>query len=218
MNMFLDDLQYFLEKIDYYRNKFLFFFIRRFWPEKITPNQVTWIRVFLGIILFVLLFWLGIENKLLIITLFTVGVFTDLIDGPIARCLNKVTEFGAMLDSTADRIIILPIAIYSLYHFHKWLLLSLLIMEIVNALASIFYKSKEIYLESNIYGKTKMVLMSVVFIAILLAWPDSPSNLFIYILWLTIPFSCLSILVKALELNEKGHIKNKIIAEQLKKL
>jgi len=218
MKTFLEDLQKFLEKIDSYRDKVLFLFIKPYWPRKILPNHVTWIRVFISVLLFILLFWLEVENKVLILSLFCIGVFTDLIDGPIARGTDKVTEFGAMLDSTSDRLLIIPIAFYSLYHIHKWLLLILVLVEILNALASIFYKSKEIYLESNIFGKTKMVLMCIVFIEILLIWPAPPPLFFIYMLWLTIPFSFFSILARTLELNDKGHIKNKIVAKQLKKL
>jgi len=217
MKKFLGRLQNFLEEIDSYRDKFLFLFIKPYWPRKITPNQVTWVRVFISITLFVLLFWFGVEDKAIIVSLFCVGVFTDLIDGPIARGTNRITEFGAMLDSTADRILILPIAIYSLFHTNKWLLLILLLVEIINAFASIFYKSKEIYLESNIYGKTKMVFMSVVFIVILIVWPDSPPVFFIDILWFSMIFSFLSIFTKILELNSKGHIKNKILEKELNK-
>jgi CDP-diacylglycerol--glycerol-3-phosphate 3-phosphatidyltransferase len=213
----IDDLQHFLEKIDSYRDRLLFVFIKPYWPRKITPNHVTWIRIIIGTLLFVMMFFFRYENKALVVALFCIGAFTDLIDGPVARGTNRVTELGAMLDSTADRILILPIAVYSLFSVHKWLLLCLLLAEIINALSSIFYKSKEIYLESNIFGKTKMVLMSVVFIIILFAWPAPPSQFFIYILWATIPFSFLSIFSKMLELNEKGHIKNKIISKQLDK-
>jgi len=217
MKKMLDSLRILLEKIDYYRNEFLYIFIKPYWPRRISPNQVTWIRIFISILLFVLLFWLDIRNKTLILSLFCVGVFTDLIDGPIARGLDKVTEFGAMLDSTADRILVLPIAVYSLYGNHKWLLLVLLLAEIVNAIASIFYKSKEIYLESNIYGKTKMVLLCAVFIEVLIVWPKEPPIIFIDILWFSMIFSFLSIFTKILELNSKGHIKNKIITKQLEK-
>ena len=212
---FIDDLQIFLEKIDSYRDKLLFLFIKPYWPRKISPNQITWIRVVLGVFLFIFLFWLGDDNKAIVISCFCVGVFTDLIDGPVARGTNRVTEFGAMLDSTADRIIILPIAFYGLFPHHKWILLALLLTEIVNAMVSIFYKSKEIYLESNIYGKTKMVLVSVVFIAILVFWPNEPPSIFIDALWVSIIFSFLSIFIKTVELNEKGHIKNKIISKEL---
>lgn len=210
MKMFFEDLKFFLEKIDHYRDEFLFLFIKPYWPRKIIPNHITYLRVVIGVLLFILLFFFGIENKFLIISLFCIGVLTDLFDGSVARGLNKVTEFGAMLDSTADRILIIPIAVYSLFNLHKWLLLTLILVEIINAFYSIYYKSKEIYLESNIFGKTKMVLLSVVFVVILIVWPQAPPLLFIYGLWLTIPFSFLSIFARILELKDKGHIKTKI--------
>jgi phosphatidylglycerophosphate synthase len=215
--MILDTIQNFLEYIDNYRDKFFCRFVRPVWPKKVIPNHITYIRVFIGIALFILLFFFKIENKALIVSLFCVGVLTDLTDGPVARGMDNVTEFGAMLDSTADRILIIPIAIYSLFSSHKWLLLYLLLMEIINSIASIFYKSKEIYLESNIYGKTKMVLLCFVFIAILAVWPSSPPEFFFYILWASIIFSFLSIFTRILELNSKGHIKNKILNKQLDK-
>ena len=132
-------------------------------------------------------------------------------ESDIPSILSLMTEASTQV----DKILILPIAFYSLFKFHKWLLLILLLVEIINALASIFYKSKEIYLESDIFGKTKMVMLSVVFAVILIIWPRLPSQLFVYILWATIPFSFLSIFTKVLELNAKGHIKNKTVAKQL---
>ena len=190
--MIINDLKNFLEKLDHYRDEFLFLFIKPYWPRKIIPNHITYVRIFVGLLLFVLLFFFKIEDKILIFSLFTLGVVTDLLDGSVARGLNKVTEFGAMLDSTADRILIFPIAFYSLYTPHKWLLLTLFLMEILNAVASMFYKSKEIYLESNIFGKTKMVMLCIVFIAILIVWPNAPSVFFIDMLWISIIFSFLS--------------------------
>lgn len=216
MKIFINSLQSFLEGLDQYRDKILFVFIKPCWPRKITPNQITWLRVFLAIVIFVLLFFLKIENKVLILSLFSVGILTDLFDGSVARGLDKVTEFGAMLDSTADRILILPIAVYSLFSGHKWLLLVLLLAEVLNALASIFYKSKEIYLESNIFGKTKMVLQSVVFVVILIVWPDLPEEIFIDMLWLSVIFTILSIFTRVVELKNKGYIKSKIITKNYK--
>ena len=214
--MILDSIQNFLENIDKYRDRFFFIFVKSWWPKKITPNHITYLRVFIGIILFALLFFFKIENKALIVSLFCIGVLTDLTDGPVARGTNQVTEFGAMLDSTADRILIIPIAIYSLFSAQKWLLLFLLLIEIINAIASIFYKSKEIYLESNIFGKTKMVLLSVVFIVILVVWPNPPPLFFIDILWLSMIFSILSIFTRILELKNKGHVKVKNIQHPFK--
>ncbi len=199
----LVDLKNILEKIDGLRDKLLFLFIKPYWPRKIMPNHITYVRVVIGILLFVLLFFFEIENKTLIVSLFFVGMLTDLFDGSVARGTNRVTEFGAMLDSTADRILIIPIAFYSLFKIHKWLLLVLVIVEIINALSSMYYKSKEIYLESNIFGKTKMVLQSVVFVVILISWPNAPSQFFISILWSTIIFTFLSIFLMISELKLK---------------
>jgi len=198
--MIISNIQKFFEKLDYYRNELLYLFIKPYWPRWILPNHITWIRVLFGILLSVLLFWFGIEDKVLIVSLFCIGALTDFIDGPVARGTNKVTEFGAMLDSTADRILIIPIAVYSLFSSHKWLLLILLLTEILNTIVSILYKSKEIYMESNIYGKVKMVLQSIVFVVILFAWPHSPFQFFIDILWLTIPLSLLSIFARLVEM------------------
>jgi len=215
--MIINNLKNFLEKLDHYRDELLFLFIKPYWPRKILPNHITYVRVFVGILLFILLFFFGIENKFIIISLFCIGVLTDLFDGSVARGLNEVTEFGAMLDSTADRILIFPIAIYSLYISQRWLFLFLFLAEIINAIASLFYKSKEIYLESNIFGKTKMVLLCIVFIVILIVWPNAPPIFFIDVLWISLIFSFLSIFTRILELNSKGHIKNKIINKQLDK-
>jgi len=214
--MLLAGFKNFLEKLDHYRDELLFLFIKPYWPKKITPNQVTYLRVFIGILLFILLFFFGIENKLLIISLFCLGVITDLFDGSVARGLNKETEFGAMLDTIADRILILPIAIYSLYESQKWLLLFLLLAEIINALVAIFYKSKETY-KANVFGKTRMVLISIVFAVILIVWPSTPPVFFIYVLWISLIFSFLSIFTRITDLSHEGFIKNKIITKQLNK-
>ncbi len=189
-----------LENLDSYRDKALFAFIKPYWPRKITPNHVTYIRVIISIVLIILLFFLGIDDKSLILTLFIIGLITDFVDGPIARGTGRVTELGAMLDSVSDRLLIIPIAVYSLLKYHKWLLLILILIEIINGLVSLYYKSKEVYLESSIFGKIKMAIMSVGLVAILFIWPDPLPLFFLDILWISIPFSLLSILLKVMGL------------------
>lgn len=200
MKNFLDGFKSFLEKIDHYRDEILFLFIKPYWPKNVSPNHLTYVRVIIGLLLIVLLFFFSIENKLLIISLFCIGALTDLFDGSVARGLNKETEFGAMLDPVADRILIIPIAVYSLYKSQKWLLLLLLLAELIGALLSMFQKTKEMYVRPNIFGKTKMVLLSLVFIAILVYWPNTPSIFFIDIVWVSLIFSFLSIFTRLLEL------------------
>ena len=192
-------LQNFLERLDYWRNQFLYFFIKPLWPRQITPNQITWFRIVLGLYLALLLFWFGIEDRQMIPTVFFIGILSDFIDGPVARCLHKTTDFGAMLDPIADRILIMPIAIYSLFKFHKWLLLCLILVELAEGISSVLAKSKGASVKSNIFGKTKMVIQSLVFVAILFSWPNPPLQILLDILWLSIPLCLLSILHKVNE-------------------
>ena len=198
MNKFIENLKLFLEKIVHYRDEVLFVFIKPYWPRKITPNIITTVRIVIGVLLFSLLFFFKIENKVLIISLFFFGVLTDLLDGSVARGKNMVTELGSMLDPVADRIIIITIAVYSLFGPHRWLLLALLLIEIVNLFVSIYYnyKTKKVYLQSNIFGKTKMVIQSLVFVVILVVWPNPPHQFFINILWLSTIFAILGIIFK----------------------
>ena len=122
-----------------------------------------------------------------------------------------------MLDPIADRILLLPIGIYSLYKDDKWLLLCLVAIELIGGLLSLYYKSKNANIKVNIFGKTKMVLVSLVFIGILIYWPTVPFASFLDILWASLILSFLSIFVQILELQNKGLIKNKIINKQLEK-
>lgn len=216
--MLIEPLKHFLEKLDRQRDEFLFVFIKPFWPRRITPNMITYVRAVTGMLLFILLFFFGIVDKPLIMSLFCLGVVSDLFDGSVARGLNKVTEFGAMLDPVADRILILPIAVYSLYGSHRWLLFFLLLAEILSALVSLFHKSKESYVAANIFGKTKMVLVSIVFIVILFDWPNEPAIFFIDVLWLSLIFSILNIFVRISELKQKGYIKNRLVNTHINRL
>ncbi len=197
---FLYRIKDFFESIDRQRDKALFVFIKPYWPRTITPNQITIFRIIIAIILFILLFFYKNDDKLLIISLFCVGAFSDLLDGSVARGLDKVTNIGAMLDPAADRLLIIPIAVYSLFPGHKWLLLLLIILEIINTLASVWGHGKNLFIVSNIFGKMKMLLQCVVFAAILVFFPQEPNLFFIDILWISAIFLIISIYFKVLEI------------------
>lgn len=205
--MFLNKFGLFLERIDHYRDELLFIFIKPYWPRKITPNQITYFRIIVGVGLVVMLFFLGIKNKVLIVSLFSIAAISDLFDGSVARGLGKVTEFGTMIDPIADRILVLPIAVYSLYLNHRWLLLILFLAEVSGSLISMYHKSRDPSVMANIFGKTKMALWSVVFVIILIFWPKEPPIFAIDMLWISLIFLFLSIFSRLLELKQKGFLK-----------
>ncbi|MSU54786.1 MAG: CDP-alcohol phosphatidyltransferase family protein [Candidatus Staskawiczbacteria bacterium] len=206
MKNFLYDLKSFFDNIDTWRDKILFMFIKPFWPRKISPNSLSIMRILISILLFVLLFYYNNPNKALIVSLFLIGAFSDMLDGSVARGLNKVTKSGIILDPIADRMLIIPIAVYSLMNSHYWLLLLLLLLEIINMLVSMYTYSKNILVGANIFGKIKMLLQSVVFVGILIFWPQNPNEFFIYLLWISVYFIIISIFFKILDL--KNHGKN----------
>jgi len=66
------------------------------------PNMLTWSRVIFAIALVFIHPPLGIAS----IVIYLIALFTELIDGPIARKLNAQSDFGANLDTIADALII----------------------------------------------------------------------------------------------------------------
>lgn len=73
------------------------------------PNYLTILRVFLTFPIVILLLF----GKFNIITgiLFFIAIFTDYLDGKIARTFNQVSNLGKFLDPLADKILVLSILI-----------------------------------------------------------------------------------------------------------
>lgn len=72
------------------------------------PNIVSLIRIFMSPVL-LLLAWHQKPTLYMLALFFT--LFTDVLDGFLARTLNQVTELGARLDSMGDFIIYTTLAI-----------------------------------------------------------------------------------------------------------
>ncbi len=184
-----------LERLDRQKDQYLFAWIKEHWLRGITPNHLTFIRIGIGVVLFILLFNFRNNNGFVIFPLFLIGALTDLLDGAIARCLDMKTKMGEFLDPIADRILLIPIFIYTIIDF-KVLLSSIILLELINAGITLFYMDKQIFFSPNIFGKTKMVLQSMVLVAILLFWPQIPNVFFLGILWVSVACMVLSIIFK----------------------
>lgn len=202
------ELELYLERIDKKKDAFLFPWVQKHWPRDILPNHLTIARIIIGLFLFVFIFNFKNTNGIIILSLFFIGALTDLFDGVVARGRNQITKLGEFLDPVADRFLILPIAVYSLMDSNEFLLLFLLISEVFNALLSIMGRGKKIFVGSNIFGKAKMVLQSLVFIGILVFWPQTPNIFFIYLLWVSAICFAISILVKITQLKTYYAAKN----------
>ena len=70
------------------------------------PNKITITRI--ALIPFIIFFYLTnlfTASKIVALTLFVFALFTDFLDGYIARKYNLVTNFGKFLDPIADKLI-----------------------------------------------------------------------------------------------------------------
>ena len=71
------------------------------------PNKLSIIRICLiPIIMFMYMQTFWAWGKLVFLVLFVLAIYTDMLDGKIARKYNMVTDLGKLLDTNADKILI----------------------------------------------------------------------------------------------------------------
>lgn len=97
---------------------------------KLTPNKVTLLALFIGIITSILLFFGNF--KLAVFMLWFSG-YLDSVDGAMARILKKTTLFGTLLDIVSDRVVEISIILvlgykYSDARFYLMILLGCIIL------------------------------------------------------------------------------------------
>ena len=155
---------------------------RRFKKENIfnIPNLLTAIRILIAIVLIFMIF--SGYSLLSIAILFFIGMFTDLLDGQIARRFNLKTLFGAKFDMVADRILMIStVAALILYSYYSpetaqisksqvtqiYMILSREFVAIPAFIIGIITK-KNIAPKAKIIGKATTVLQAIVFPIILL--------------------------------------------------
>jgi phosphatidylglycerophosphate synthase len=133
-----------------------------FIPRWITPNQVSWSRIFaLPFIYYCLL----TEQYVAGFVLFAIAALTDALDGAMARTRNQITELGKVLDAVADRGLIAVVAIVFIPKFFSMsLLVVIAVLEVVNAGMAYRAKLRLGYNPgANGAGKIKMIVQCVAF-------------------------------------------------------
>lgn len=102
------------------------------------PNKLSLIRIILVPIMavFFLLRDVAWWTVIVAIVLFLAAVFTDFLDGYIARRTNQVTDLGKLLDPTADKMLVC-FSLFLLVEarvFHKALFRSVWVVFVVRLL------------------------------------------------------------------------------------
>ena len=119
------------------------------------PNALTIIRLLSSFIAPVLF----IKGSIMpCISLYSLGVITDCLDGYIARKFDAVSELGRKLDAISDKVFALSVITLSIIMGNSIMFLPL-ILESLIAFVNVAFKSKGIMTKTNRVGKFKTVIL-----------------------------------------------------------
>lgn len=126
------------------------------------PNQLTWMRLLLAVVMFALLAW---QHYLSSMALFIVAAGTDWLDGYFARKYNLVTTLGRILDPFADKVIVCGTFIFLAAipgsHVVPWMTVVIVGRELLVTALRSFLEQKGSDFSASLSGKLKMVLQCV---------------------------------------------------------
>src|SRR5687768_8024612 len=123
------------------------------------PNQLTWLRLALTVVMFCLIAW---EQYAISLVLFLIAASTDWLDGYFARKYNLVTTLGRILDPFADKVIICGTFIYLAAipgsGVRPWMAVVIVGRELLVTALRSFLEQQGADFSATLSGKLKMVL------------------------------------------------------------
>lgn len=163
-------------------------------PHRVRPNHLTVLRFVLVPLVF-LLFRGGFTGAALAV--FVVGACTDFLDGAMARERDQVTELGTFIDPLADKLLV---AAALLALGWDYLVIKIIVASVVLELASmvlgaVHWAQGGGVVRANVFGKVKMVLLSVGLSLFLLGRvlaADAAVDAAVWILWGALAFAVVS--------------------------
>jgi len=143
------------------------------------PNLVSVSRAFLVIPIVI-----ALKNDFLLgaFGLMIFGVFTDFLDGFLARHLKSVSSFGKVLDPVADKVAIGNLLIYLVaFEGLPWWFLAILVSRdlTVAASAAFLMSAHKKAFQANFSGKVSINLIALTIIVYILNWMPYKT----YIMW-----------------------------------
>lgn len=142
---------------------------RRMWAAALNlPNQLTYLRIVLAIIMFVTI---ALEQYLASTVLFILAAGTDWLDGYFARKYSQITNLGRILDPFADKVIICGTFIFLAAipqmadlpwgGLRPWMVVVLVGRELLVTAIRSFIEEQGFDFSANLSGKLKMVLQCI---------------------------------------------------------
>ncbi|MHB0980050.1 MAG: CDP-alcohol phosphatidyltransferase family protein [Thermoleophilia bacterium] len=163
-------------------------------PRNLRPNHVTALRFVLVPAVF-LLFRSGYLWTALAV--FAFAACTDFLDGAMARVRDRVTDLGTFIDPLADKLLVASalLAIGSEFLVIKIILASVALELVVMAVGAAHWARRGRVVQANIFGKVKMVLLSVGLSLFLLGrvlGAEGTVDGAVWILWVALVFAVAS--------------------------
>ncbi len=171
------------------------------------PNILTVSRIFLVPLLVAVLLrkeaveldtgWLVVTREVIALWIFLAAVFTDLLDGYLARRRRQVTTTGKLLDPIADKILVSGalISLVELDRVAAWMVVLIVSREFaVSALRNVAL-TQGLTIAASEFGKAKMAAQALA-VSLLLLAPRSPviEQLGYIALWFAILITLLSMI------------------------
>jgi len=178
-------------------------------PQFITPNKLSWFRLFTIIPILAAAF----SNRwLIVLILYCVSVLTDAVDGALARQRKETSRLGAALDPFADKALNIPLFLF-MFPSMPLLVIGVVSIDVFIACAYLYLKlthNKELPLKgASTLGKMKMFFQVLSLLTFLISriadYNLLFNNLIIILLWMTFVCGIFSILQYILLLRIKKY-------------
>lgn len=151
-------------------------------PRIFSPaNLISVFRAFLTVPIIVALHRMEIVTAL---SLMGIGVFTDFLDGFVARRFQGKSAFGKILDPVADKIVLASLLIYlGFFRDLPWWFLVILVVRDLTIAGSAAYlmNAHRKAFQANFSGKVSVNLIALTIILYVIGWDPYKA----YVMWVT---------------------------------
>lgn len=144
------------------------------------------ITIFRFVLLPFIIFFLIKKERLTAFIIMLIALFSDVVDGYIARRFHQESELGKLLDPLCDKIslVVILITLLIINSIPVWAVVIIALRDVLILLGSyIIFKKKRLVYKSNIFGKTTGFLFG----AMILAFTLNLQKLGMVILYISIP-------------------------------